>query len=269
MDRLFDKVLVRVPGNSYRDCVSKNPIHETIDTKKAIEQHEIYVKTLESFGIEVIELSPEESYPDSVFVQDTALIGTETNTVVICRFGEASRRGEEKSVADYLKKEGFEIKEIEPPGTIEGGDILVTDKDIIFVGLSERTNEGGIDQLAYHFPEQKVVKVPVSEVFHLLSGVNFIGDGTLAVCPDLIDTTYFDDFNLIKISKDEQNSRYENKSINLLYLGDKNILMPDVYPNTEKILQEKGYTPVTIKVSEFWKGDAGVTCPMLPFYKDL
>ncbi|MFW6038659.1 MAG: dimethylarginine dimethylaminohydrolase family protein [Candidatus Saliniplasma sp.] len=269
MDRLFDKILVIPPGESYKECVSKNPEHDTIDLEKTLVQHENYVRILEKHGIKVEKLPVQESYPDSIFVQDTALIGEESNTASICRFGEPSRRGEEKVVAEHLKRDGYEVKDIQAPGTVEGGDILVTDKNKVFVGVSERTNEDGIDQLSRHFPKTEFVKVPVTEVFHLLSGVNFIGDGTLAICPDIVDLSYFGEFDLVEIQRSDQNTKYKNKPINLMYLGDHKILMPDVYKNTKKILEDRGYTIITMDISEFWKGDAGTTCPMLPYYKGI
>jgi len=214
MDRLFDKVLVRPPGENYRDCLSKNPLHDTIDIESALDQHKEYVKLLEESGIEVEELPSLESYPDSIFIQDTALVGEKSKTAVMCRFGVAERRGEEDSIEEYFVEEGYEVKRVDPPGTVEGGDILVTDQDKIFVGISERTNEDGIDQLSEHFPHIEFVKIPVSEVFHLLSGVNFIGNGTLAVCPDIVDTDHFEGFDLVEIKKDEQDTKYKNKPIN-------------------------------------------------------
>ncbi len=269
MDRLFDRVIVRPPSKSYKNCVSKNPEHHTIDIEKTLNQHENYVQTLEDEGIEVTKLSPSEEYPDSIYVQDTALIESKTNKAVICRFGEAKRRGEEESIARRLENEGFKVKNIEEPGTIEGGDILVTDQNKVFVGISERTNEKGIEQLSDYFSNTEVIKVPVSKVFHLLSGVNFIGNNTLAVCPELVDISYFEGFDLIEINKHQQDTEYPGKPINMLYLGNDKILLPDVYPNTEKILKENGYDTITINLSEFWKGDAGTTCPMLPFYNEL
>ncbi|MEF8832815.1 MAG: arginine deiminase family protein, partial [Candidatus Thermoplasmatota archaeon] len=237
--------------------------------KKALEQHKDYAKLLEKNGVEVEELSPLEAYPDSIFLQDTAFIGKNSNTAVICRFGVSERRGEENSIRKYLVEKGYNIKSIDPPGTIEGGDILVTDQKKIFVGISDRTNESGINQFSEHLPDVEVVKVPFSEVFHLLSGVNFIGNGTLAVCPDIVDTDHFEDFELVEIKKEEQDTRYQNKPINMLYLGEGKILLPEGYKNTGKILEYAGYTVIKLNISEFWKGDAGMTCPMLLFYKDI
>ena len=269
MDRLFDEVLVRPPGESYEDCLSHNPFHDTIDIRKTLKQHKDYVRLLEKNGVKVEELSPLESYPDSIFIQDTALVGKKSKTAVICRFGVSERRGEEKTVEEYFVEKGYQIKKINPPGTLEGGDILVTDQNKVFVGKSERTNESGIKQLSEFFPKTEFVGVPVSEVFHLLSGVNFIGEGTLAICPDIVNTDYFEDFDLLEIRKEDQDTKYENKPINMLYIGDRKILIPEVYNKTGKILEDAGYDVIKVNISEFWKGDAGMTCPMLPVYKGI
>ena len=269
MDRLFDRVLVRPPGKDYSRCLSKNPDKETIDVPEAKAQHEKYVNKLKECGLEIEETPPLKNYPDAVFVQDTALVGAESNRAVICRFGVSDRRGEEESVARYLKGSGFETHRIEAPGTLEGGDVLVTDSDKVFVGESERTNVEGIEQLSQAFPNKEIIKVPVSEVFHLLSTVNYLGENTLAVCPDIVDTTHFQDFELIKIKKNEQSTEYPNKPINLMYLGKNRVMLPNVYPETINILQKEGYSTIEVDISEFWKGDAGTTCPTLPFYKGL
>ncbi|MFO8109577.1 MAG: arginine deiminase family protein [Thermoplasmata archaeon] len=268
MDRTFDRVFVTPPGETYVDCVSRNPEHHTIDIFSARQQHAGYVRILKEHGIKVDVLPTHENYPDSVFVQDTALVGERTGTAVLCRFGEPSRRGEEKLVEERLETDGYRLEEIKAPGTLEGGDILVTDRDTVFVGISERTNNKGVNQLAEYFPDIEFVKVPVEKVFHLLSAVNFIGKGTLAICPSMVDRDYFHGFDLLEIPE-KQNSTYDNKPINMLYLGNKHVLMPDAYPGTEKILEENGYVPVTTNLSEFWKGDAGVTCPILPLYREL
>ncbi len=269
MDRIFDKVLVIPPGDSYRRCLSKNPGHSTIDMESALKQHDYYVDILRKHGVQVEKLPVQNDFPDSIFVQDTALVGTSSKIASICRFGVPSRRGEEEVVADHLEDEGFRIRYIEEPGTVEGGDILVTDRDICFVGISERTNREGVEQLRTHFPGTEFTEVPVTEVFHLLSAVNFVGNGTLAICPDIVDTAYFEEFELIEIPKSTQDSKYGNKPINMVYLGDDTVLMPDAYPSTKKILEDHGYDVVTMDISEFWKGDAGTTCPMLPYYKTL
>lgn len=263
MDRLFDRVIVRPPGESYKNCVSTNPQHATIDVKLAQKQHREYVKVLRENGVDVVELEPLETHPDSVFVQDTSVIGTSSGVAIIVRFGEPSRRGEEKSIEKFLLDNEVKIKRIQAPGTLEGGDVLVTDQGVIFVGESQRTNRPGIEQFAKYFSHVKVVRVPVTKVFHLLSAVSYLGNKTIAISPQIIDVSYFKGFKLITIPEEEL---YAN---NMLYLGNKMVLIPAGYSKTEEKLKREGFKPITLDVSEFWKGDGGVTCLNSPFYKPL
>ncbi|MGA8905972.1 MAG: arginine deiminase-related protein, partial [Candidatus Bathyarchaeia archaeon] len=99
-DRLFQLAFVRPPSNSYVDCVSTNPNKTDIDMTLAKEQHRTYASILKEAGIEVIELQPLETCPDSVFMQDPALLGASRS--IIGRFGEESRRGEAKALIDDL-----------------------------------------------------------------------------------------------------------------------------------------------------------------------
>ncbi len=263
MDRLFNRVLVRDPSLSYKKCVSTNPLHDTIDISLAIKQHREYVQILKENEIEVIELPILNNHPDSVFMQDTSVIGESSKTAVICRFGEKSRRGEEKSVKEYLKKQNFKTIDIRAPGTIEGGDVLITDMDVIFIGESVRTNSNGIKLFAEAFPHAKVVSIKLTQIFHLLSGVNYLGKRRFAISSHTVDPTYFYGFKLIEIPKDEL---YAN---NMLYLGDNKVLIPTGYPQTSNKLKSEGFEVIEVDVSEFWKGDGGVTCLNSPFYLPL
>ena len=263
MDRLFNRVLVRPLGESYKRCVSTNPMHDTIDVSLAKKEHREYVKILKENGIDVIELPVLEEHPDSVFVQDTSIIGESSRTAVLCRFGEPSRRGEERSVKEYLDKEGFTTVEIKVPGTIEGGDVLVTDAGVVFIGESVRTNPEGIRQFAAAFPHVRVVGIKLTKIFHLLSGVNYLGKKRIAISPHVVDPSYFQGFKLIEIPEDEL---YAN---NMLYLGEERVLIPAGYPKTKEKLKRQGFKPIEVDVSEFWKGDGGVTCLNSPFYLPL
>jgi putative FmdB family regulatory protein len=87
--------------------------------------------------------------PDAVFVEDMAVVLDEG--AVICRPGAASRRGETPGVLEALARHGRPLQQIQAPGTLDGGDVLVIGRQV-FVGASARTNRAGIDQLARHKP---------------------------------------------------------------------------------------------------------------------
>ena len=111
LDRLFDLAFVRAPANSYINCISTNPDRGKIDVKLAREQHRQYVSILKDCGVKVVEMPPLEAFPDSVFMQDPALV--RRSHAIIGRLGEANRRGEEEAFADELGKSDIEVVKME------------------------------------------------------------------------------------------------------------------------------------------------------------
>jgi dimethylargininase len=259
MDRLFDLAFVRPPSDSYLHCVSSNPDRNKIDVNLARRQHRQYVSILKECGVKVVELQALESFPDSVFMQDPALLGS--RRVMIGRFGEPKRRGEEKAFAEELSEHkdvvgvlGF----VTAPGTLEGGDIAVTDRGV-FVGESSRTNSAGIQQLQPHLPRLRVQPVTTS-LFHLLCGCSYLTDGDMMICPDLLDPSSFPGFRFIRLPEQEA------YACDALYVGERRVMIPSGYPDTARKLRGAGYKPIEVEMSEFHKGDGGVTCLSSPVY---
>lgn len=260
MDRLFNVVLVRPPANNYDKCVSTNPAKNDIDVTLAKEQHRGYVSILKESGVRVIDLPPIEDFPDAVFMQDPALLGSRSS--VICRFGETTRRGEEKVLLRELSSLSVgvgEIKFVSAPGTLEGGDILVTD-DGVFVGESRRTNANGIEQLARFLHDLKVVQVK-TDLLHLLCACTYLSNKTMIVVPELVSPGSFPGFEFVLIPTEE------SYAADALYLGEGRTLIPSGFPKTARKLKEAGYKPIEVDISEFYKGDGGVTCLCSPVYR--
>ena len=260
MDRLFDLVFVRPPAATYVNCVSTNPDRDNIDIVLAKEQHRQYVSTLKETGIQVIELQPVDALPDSVFMQDPALLGSRNS--IIGRFGEEKRRGEEKMLVNDLsnhKDRVGEVRYVDPPGTLEGGDIVVTDRGI-FTGESSRTNAQGIQQLAMHLKETSV-KAVRTDLFHLLCGCSYLNNGTMIIAPELVAAECFPGFRFITIPKEEA------YACDALYVGDSRVIIPAGFDGVARKLRTAGYRPLEVDVSEFYKGDGGVTCLSSPVYK--
>ncbi len=260
LDRLFDVAFVRRPPNSYENCVSTNPNKSDIDVTLARQQHRTYVSILKESGVQVIELPALEPYPDSVFMQDPALLGSRCS--VIGRFREESRRGEAKAFTDDLARNGTlvgALKLVNEPGTLEGGDVVVTDRRI-FVGRSKRTNSDGIKQLAAHLANSQVTSVE-TDLMHILSGCSYLSNGTMVIAPELVKPSSFPGFRFIEIPEQEAYAADE------LYLGEGRVLIPSGFRRTVTKLRDAGYRPIEVEMSEFHKGDGGVTCLSSPIYK--
>ncbi|MEM0347391.1 MAG: arginine deiminase family protein [Zestosphaera sp.] len=259
--KLYGSVIVRPPVKELTKCVSTHPLRTTVDYRLALKQHDNYVRILQEEGIEVYKLPQLEGFPDSVFVQDTAVVRASLKHALISRFGEPSRRGEESSVREFLSKRGFTITDVVEPATLEGGDVLITSEGVVFVGITSRTNLGGAEILRSFFREFKVIAVPTSKVFHLLSAVNYVGNKTLVIVPEYVNPSYFDGFRLIRVDLEEA------YAANMLYLGDNRVLVPEGYPRTAERMRREGYRVIEVDVSEFRKCDGGVTCLSLPLYE--
>jgi dimethylargininase len=260
IDRLFDVAFVRPPPDSYANCVSTNPSKSDIDVTLAREQHRAYVSILNESGVRVIELPTLESHPDSVFMQDPAVLGSSLS--VIGRFGEGSRRGEEEALVNDLaphNRETGKLKTVGAPGTLEGGDIVVTTSGI-FVGESQRTNSNGTEQLATYLKSVRLTSIR-TDLLHLLCGCSYLSDGTMIIAPELLNPSLFPGFRFVTISEQDA------YAADALYVGEGRVLIPSGFPRTANKLRKTGYKPVEVEMSEFYKGDGGVTCLSSPVYR--
>jgi len=260
LDRLYDSIFVRPPGDSYARCVSSNPERDKIDVNLAKRQHRAYVSILKESGLRVLELPVLEELPDSVFAYDPGFLGK--TTCVIGRFGEESRRGENQALAKDLRNYSDDIGTltfVAEPGTLEGGDILVTERTI-FIGESTRSNHEGIRQFAECLNTTKVSPVE-TKTFHMLCGCSYLSNGKMLIVPELLDPKLFPGFEHILVP---ENEAYAAEA---LYLGEGRVLIPTGFPKTSKKLRETGYRPVEVELSEFYKGDGGVSCLSQPVWK--
>jgi len=258
--RLFDVVFVRPPSDSYVNCISSSPRKSEIDLVLARRQHQKYASALKREGIRVVTLPPLEKFPDSVFMQDPAVVGTKY--VIFGRFAAPSRRGEEESFRTELDNHvsgSADRVTITAPGCLEGGDVLVTDRGL-FIGESMRTNSDGIEQLQNAMAGVEILAVK-TKLLHLLSACSYLGDGNMMIVPELVDPDNFPGFKLIPIPEDE------SYACNALHIGERKVVVPSGYPETRNRLKKAGYSPIELDMSEFCKGDGGVTCLSSPIYK--
>lgn len=254
-------MVVRPPTEDIVRCVSTHPLKCSVDFREALRQHREYVRVLREEGVEVYEVPGLQGFPDAVFVQDTAIVRRPRKEALILRFNVPSRRGEEVSITEFLRSLSYVTTFVEPPATIEGGDVLITDVGVVYVGITSRTNLESLQYLRYFLTDLKVVPVPCSRVFHLLSVATYLGGKTLALVPGLIDHSLFNGFKLITVPADEA------YAANMLYLGDGKVLIPEGFRRTYEKLRREGFKPIEVDVSEFKKCDGGITCLNLPLYE--
>lgn len=226
----------------------------TVDVELADRQHQGYVRALQTAGLTVSVVEPEESLPDCVFVEDTAVVWNQ-HFLVTCMC--AAREGEQATVEAILRQT-HSVTRLPPRATLDGGDVLHIG-DISYVGLSSRTNELGADCLTDFLGQfgRRVVKVPVANCLHLKTGATYLGNGTLLAVPGWFDMTRFEVDAVIDTQPGE------NGAANCLRIRD-HLLIPDGYPQTALRLQafagQHGVRITRLGISEFEKGDGSLTC---------
>lgn len=227
-----------------------------IDMERAREQHHAYETALSNLGAKVISLPPEPELPDSMFVEDPAIVLDEL--AVVFPLGTESRRREAESLAKAISR-FRKIEYVKLPGTVEGGDILRIDRRL-FVGLTARTNEEGIRELRkivapYGY---EVIAVPVMGCLHLKSAVTYLGKNTLLANRAWFDIASFAGFEWIDVDPAEPQAG------NALALNG-SVLFPASFPRTCARIEAKGFRVLPLDIAELQKAESGLTCSSLIF----
>jgi dimethylargininase len=225
--------------------------HQPIDVERARAQHAAYERTLADLGCRVVRLPEAPDLPDAVFVEDAAVVLDEL--AVIARPGAASRRAETAAVAAALRAHR-PLRVIEPPGTLDGGDVLALGRTL-FAGRSGRSNAEGIEQLRRHVAPcgYAVETVETHGCLHLKSAVTAVAPGTLLVQPAWADPGALPGWDVIEVD------RAEPFAANALLVREV-VLHPAAFPCTRARLEARGIRVRAVDVSELAKAEGGVTC---------
>jgi dimethylargininase len=251
--------MVREVSSSINDCELSFHARQPIDVAKARAQHKAYQDCLADLGLRIVSLPAEPGLPDAVFVEDPVIVLDEL--AIVLNMGAASRRPETNSLANALS--GYRsLKFLAEPATMDGGDVLRVGRSI-FVGLSRRTNREGIAQLSDLLDPfgYRVRPVEVRGCLHLKSACSYVGRNTLLVNRSWVDVEPLSGFELLDVPEEEP------AAANALLLNDV-VIMPDSFPRTCALLEDRGFRVRTIDVSELQKAEAGVTCTSLIFAAD-
>jgi dimethylargininase len=243
--------LTREVSPSIGACELTHIKRQPIDFERARAQHAEYEMALYRLGCEVRRLPAEPSLPDSVFIEDTAVILDEV--AILSRPGSLSRRPETATISRMLAPVR-QIINIRHPGTLEGGDVLRVGK-ALYIGLSKRTNAEGIEQVKASLAPfgYTVQAVPFQGCLHLKAAVSLVADGVLLLNPKWVDKQHFAGFEFIEVDESEP------LGANALRTGG-GVIYPTSYPETRKRLNERGIYVEAVDLSELIKAEGAVTC---------
>jgi dimethylargininase len=248
--------ITREVSRDIGNCQLTHLSRETIDVNLARAQHWQYEECLQALGCEVLSLAEEIALPDSVFVEDTAIVLDEL--AIITRPGADSRKAETASIAKVLAPYR-QLHFLASPATIDGGDVLRFGKNI-YIGLSSRSNQAGIEQIQNILEPfgYKVAGVNVQDCLHLKSAVTQVAENTLLINRQLLEPNVFDDVNFIEVDAAEP------LAANALWINNE-VIYPLSFPLTRKRLEDAGILIHTVEVSELMKAEGAVTCCSLVF----
>lgn len=253
---MFTKAIVRKPSRSMLDGLSNANLGKP-DYEKAMIQHQNYMDVLLYCGLDLTILEADENYPDSCFVEDAALCTSQC--AVITHPGALSRRGEVVEMKEVLKDFYKNIEQINEPGTIEAGDIMMVGNHF-YIGLSNRTNQDGAEQMIsilnkYGFSASLI---QLEEVLHLKTGLAYLENNHLLISGEFLQQPEFDKFHKIKIETEDA------YSANCIWVNDK-VLIPAGFSATKQKIAHLGYEIIELEMSEFQKLDGGLSCLSLRF----
>ncbi|WP_395646913.1 dimethylarginine dimethylaminohydrolase family protein [Terricaulis sp.] len=214
-----------------------------------------YIAALKAAGVTVIELLPLERFPDSLFVEDTALVFS--GAAILLNPGAPTRRGEAAEIAPVLEQQFRHVLKLEE-GSADGGDILTTPRGV-FIGVSQRTSPQGaralmslLNKIGMH---GRAVSTPAG-VLHLKSDCALLDEETVLCTPRLAASDVFDGFRTILTPPGEE------AAANAVRIGDR-VLVSRGYPRTAELLEDAGLAIIPLATDEIGKIDAGLSCMSL------
>ena len=256
---VYTHAIVRPPASTFADGLTSSD-EGPPDIGMALDQHLAYCRALEECGLEITELPADPKYPDSCFVEDTAIVTAQG--AIATRPGAPSRSGEVDSVVAALRRYYREVAQIFAPGTLDGGDVCEADGHFL-IGLSSRTNEQGARQLARLLADMQftssIVDIRGSKtLLHLKTGLSYLGDGRLVITHDVPRVPAFSRYEQIPVLPEE---RY---AANCVRINDR-LLIAAGYPKITGMLIARRYNILPVEMSEFRKLDGGLSCLSLRF----
>jgi dimethylargininase len=254
---LFDytHAIVRKPGMSVvsglREGGGRDPDFDGLQS-----EHRAYVAALRSLGLIVEELAPAEDFPDSIFVEDPALVFAEG--AIILNLAAPSRAGEAAMIAPELENRFDRVLHMTGPGHADGGDVLVLPNRVL-IGLSGRTDRAGAEELAGLLAQlgkcAEIAQTP-KEVLHFKTGCSLIEEETVFVLPQMADLPVFSGLKVVRVPETEANAA------NILRIGN-SLLIGDSCPKSRAIFEDMGLNTIALPIQQISRIDAGLTCMSL------
>jgi dimethylargininase len=259
MAHRFTRAIVRPPSANFADGLTSVALGKP-DFALAIAQYAQYCTALERCGLQLVNLPEDPAHPDATFVEDAAVLSARCN--VITRPGAPSRAGEITAIGEALAVLKIKTVAIEPPGMLDGGDICEAG-DHFFIGVSQRTNWDGAQQLAAFLEKAGYSTAcidirAVPDILHLKSGIAWLGDNRVVSIESLAGHHALKGHEIVRVAAGEE------YAANCVRVND-HLLVAAGFPKMAQSLAKLGYDSIVLEMSEFQKMDGGLSCLSLRF----
>jgi N-dimethylarginine dimethylaminohydrolase len=243
------------------------------DFAKAVSDYDAFLSLVTRTNPRV-ELLPndERAGLDSVYVRDASIASP--RGMILCRMGKPARQGEPAVQGGQFRAQGIPvIGVIQPPGKIEGGDVVWFDERTVAIGRGYRTNDEGIRQFAALLGHTvDVITVPLphyrgpSDVFHLMSIISPVDRDLAVVYSPLMPVPFREwligrGISLVEVPDAE----FDSMGANVLAVAPRQCVMVRGNPVTRQRLEEAGAAVYEYEGAEIsLKGGGGPTCLTRP-----
>jgi len=250
----FTRAIVRPPAATLADGITSSGLGPP-DMAVALKQHDAYCQALERLGLSLIRLAPDPAFPDSTFVEDTAIVTA--RGAILTRPGASSREGEVTAIGAALQEWFPELDAITAPSTVDGGDVCEAGQHF-FIGLSERTNPEGAAQLAewlgqHRFTSSVIDIRGIPGLLHLKTGLSWLGERRLLATAEIAGHRALSGWEVVRVPEGE------DYAANCIRVNEA-LLVARGFPATSALLGELGYDLVPLPMTEYRKLDGGLSC---------
>ncbi len=253
----FTKAITRLPANSVVDALRAGQ-NENPDATIFAKQHKDYCNALKNAGATLVQLPKAEKYPDSVFIEDAAICLEKT--AILLRPGATSRLGESALLRPDLAQHFEKIIDLPTSGTIDGGDVMLSDQHA-FIGLSQRTNEHGrkdLGKILYEYGYQTINVNTPADILHFKTECGLLDEATVFATRKIANTGCFDKYRVVETPAGEEGGA------NIVRFND-HLFLSAGYPKSQALLTDLGYQVHVLDTSQPALVDGGLSCMSLRF----
>lgn len=261
----YDKLkscLLCYPAN-YRITSKSNKYYNKVDYTLALNQYNKYINYLIENNVKPIFIDISKS-SKQVYIKDIAFVIE--NVLFISNMSLKERKVEIEPIKKLALEEKLDYYIMQ--NNIEGGDVVVGD-NVIFVGLSSRTNLHSIEELKKVLIFKGIKKEVISinfdnSMLHLDCVFSLIGKESALVSPYVYDKEVIEKYikNIIDVTKEEA----DNFATNIVYLGDKKLVTSNISIGNK--LKKLGYYVKILDYTEIVKGEGSVDCSTLDLLRE-